>query len=107
MKLWEITLPKLTNELEPYDRSHAQFRHYLLATFGGYTAFDVAGGWTEKGRLYEEDNTIYRVASNAAAGGLMVAEAATLFPDQVAFFWALIGEGHVIHAKGAGGGRDV
>ncbi len=97
MRLYEITLPLATNDGATYHSAHADFTTWLVDVFGGYTATMQNGAWRgPDGALYCEPSVAYRVASDLAdAPRMLLHRAKELFPDQLAIFWANMGEGHV------------
>ena len=67
---------------------HGKARAYLLATFGGYTAFDGQGGWVSVGKAYEEPSVVYEVLAEDEEE-LPTGHASTLarLADQQSVLW--------------------
>jgi hypothetical protein len=98
MQLWEMIFPCLDNAGRSYTHSHSELRAILLDSFGGYTVVSVDGGWRDGADIYDEECIAYRVLTDAKPS---LDFAWGLFPDQVAFYLARIGEGEIITRKEA------
>ena len=98
MQLYEITLPLADNNGKPYSSAHAEYRAWLSAAFGGYTAYQVEGVWEGQA----ERNCVYRIASdNLDTLAQLRGQAAFRFTDQLAFFVACIGSAWVVDGPAA------
>lgn len=98
MRLYEIILPVLDNQGQPTREAHAAFRSRLRSLSGGFTYSNVSGEWTDdQGQVFTDDSIAYRFAepeSRQASTAIphIVSLAARLFPDQLAIFWAQVGD---------------
>lgn len=98
MQLWEITLPRKDNSGQPYDAAHQAYARWLCDTFGGFTRREVKGAWlNDEGQLFQDDSYVYSVATDLSAPAILTDQAARLFPDQEAFFWAHVGQAHIVN----------
>ena len=99
MHVYEITLPLKTNSGVSARAAHRAYRAWLLDTFGGYSQRQCAGVWRDdKGQTFRDLSAVYSVAAgpNAPYIGALAAQAMRLFPDQLAFYVAKVGEAEII-----------
>jgi hypothetical protein len=95
MRLFEIILPRATNNGLPYDSAHQAYARWLLDCFGGLTRVETVGLWRGEGQTYTDTGFAYRVATEFDQRDEMVRIARGLFPDQEAFFIAEIGTAEI------------
>lgn len=63
LRIAQITLPSEDNEGQSLASVHKSLKLELAIAFGGFTAYETAGGWVNpEGELIEEDGTTYQVA---------------------------------------------
>ena len=101
MKLYEIALPLRDNSGNALANAHARWK---------IEAVDIAGGMTERpegqgywrapnsARMYIDEMRPYQFACDAPTFRKLVALARKLFPDQIAFWTAEIGQAKIIPA---------
>lgn len=56
-----IIVPKTDNDGESLELLHIDIEHHLCATFGGFTATDVRGGWLDNGKVYRDTSVAYTI----------------------------------------------
>lgn len=105
MRLYEIILPRLNNEGAPMDSAHQAFARKLCVLYGGFTRAPVQGTWLDDtGKAYQDESFAYRIATDRALGHAILA-AQRLWPDQLAIFWASLGEAHIYETPAGRGAR--
>lgn len=98
LRIAQITIPTEDNEGKSLASVHKSLKLELAATFGGFTAFETAGGWVNpEGELIEEDGTTYQVAFPLEQMGLVVslAHQAGRLAKQQAVFYVIDGVAYV------------
>lgn len=99
MRVHQIILPKRDNNGVALHMAHKNFAQALLNHWGGYTKSECAGVWVgAQGRIYRDESIRYEVASDDLFPAALVALAKPLFPDQLAFYVATVGEAEIIEA---------
>lgn len=103
MQLYEIRLPLKDNSGKACRAAHRAYQVFLLDTFEGYSATSYNGAWRDdSGKLYLDRSIGYQVASgDPHTPTTLLYRAGRLFPDQLAFFWARLGEAHIVARGGA------
>lgn len=100
MRLHEIILPMADNAGAPCAEALARFEAWACRTYGGFTATEVRGAWSDaSGKLYVERNVAYRIATNETYNAMKsatIAKARELFPDQLAFCVAELGAAFIV-----------
>lgn len=87
MRVWEIILPRRDNSGVALHQAHKHYAGYLADTFGGFTQYDTCGVWRDdEGKLYQDHGIAYRIAVDFSDQPALLAVAARLFPDQLAFY---------------------
>ena len=62
-RIAQIILPKFDNDGKTLAWQHEQYQKAFCACFGGYTAYDVRGGWmNEHGKLFHDESVSYHIA---------------------------------------------
>lgn len=98
LRIAQITLPSESNEGASLANVHKALKRELAAKFGGFTAFETAGGWVNpEGELIEEDGTTYQVAFPLEQMGLVVslAHQAGRMAHQQAVFYVVDGIAYI------------
>ena len=98
LRIAQITLPSEDNEGKSLAFAHKSLKLELARTFGGFTAYETAGGWVNpEGELIEEDGTTYQVAFPLEQMGLIVslAHQAGRMAHQQAVFYVVDGVAYV------------
>lgn len=102
MDLYLITLPKSSNDGRiDYEYDRRDWEKVALQKAGGFTELGARrGAWKDpdSGVVYDEEMVAYQVACDRDTMLELVDEAMRLFPDQLAFFTAKIGEAEIVSA---------
>lgn len=62
-RIAQIILPKFDNDGKTLAWQHEQYQKVFCHCFGGYTAYDVRGGWmNENGRVFNDESVAYHIA---------------------------------------------
>lgn len=90
-RIAQIILPKFDNSGASLTWSHANFQRKFCEAFGGFTAYDVRGGWIDHaGKLYQDESVSFHIAmddNSATASALraIAMEAATELKQEAIF----------------------
>lgn len=93
-RIAQFVIPKQDNEGKSLVWHHEQYMKAFCACFGGFTAYDVRGGWmNEHGKLYHDESVSYHIAMDDTAENVAklrkLAEAAAGECKQEAIFIVL------------------
>lgn len=97
-RIAQIILPKFDNDGKSLTWQHEQYQKAFCACFGGYTAYDVRGGWmNDNGNMFHDESVSYHIAMNDDDGDMsghveklrQLADAAAHEMRQEAIFIAL------------------
>lgn len=62
-RIAQIILPKQDNDGKSLTWAHDIYQKAFCSAFGGFTAYDVRGGWmNDKGILYQDESVSYHIA---------------------------------------------
>ena len=62
-RIAQIILPKFDNDGKSLAWCHEQYQKAFCVCFGGYTAYNVRGGWmNDDGELYRDESIAYHIA---------------------------------------------
>ena len=62
-RIAQIILPKFDNDGKTLAWQHEQYQKAFCHCFGGYTAYDVRGGWmNDHGRVFNDESIAYHIA---------------------------------------------
>lgn len=62
-RIAQIILPKFNNDGKSQAWLHQEYRKAFCIVFGGYTAYDVQGGWmNDDGKLFNDESVAYHIA---------------------------------------------
>lgn len=67
-RIAQFVIPKLDNDGKTLVWQHQVYQEAFCACFGGYTAYDVRGGWmNEHGKLFHDESVSYHIAMDDTA----------------------------------------
>lgn len=104
MKLFRFVLPKQDNKGVTMVDAYVQLRRFLLNTVGGWTAQpEVTGAWKDDGgQEFRDTSWVLEVAlEDAPTFDRVMSEVRRLWPDQLSFFVAYVGEAFFVAGQGA------
>lgn len=62
-RIAQIILPKSDNDGKSLTWVHSQYQKTFCIVFGGFTAYDVQGGWmNDEGKLFNDESIAYHIA---------------------------------------------
>ena len=62
-RIAQIILPKFDNDGQTLVWQHEVYQEAFCKVFGGFTAYDVRGGWmNEQGKLFRDESVSYHIA---------------------------------------------
>lgn len=62
-RIAQIILPKFDNDGKTLAWQHEQYQKAFCHCFGGYTAYDVRGGWmNDNGRVFNDESVSFHIA---------------------------------------------
>lgn len=62
-RIAQIILPKTDNDGNSLTWAHVAYQRAFCTVFGGFTAYDVRGGWMDdSGRIYQDESVSYHIA---------------------------------------------
>ena len=62
-RIAQIILPKTDNDGNSLVWQHEQYQKAFCAIYGGYTSYEVQGGWmNDEGKLYRDESIAYHIA---------------------------------------------
>jgi len=102
MRIYRFILPKQDNAGSSMIGSFSLLKDYILDVIGGYTEQpEVAGVWKDsQGQFYRDGSFVLDVAIGgdfrAQAVKSLIHRVRSLWPDQISFFVADIGEAHFV-----------
>ncbi len=103
MALYQFNLPEQTNDgLSSYDAAREAWENAALAEAGGFTDLGKQfGAWRDPatGAVYRETMHAYQVATTRDVADNLATRAFELFPDQLAFFVAELGEARIVERQ--------
>ena len=94
----QIILPKFDNDGNSLVWHHNQYQKAFAYCFGGFTAYDVRGGWmNDDGKMFHDESVAYHIAMDDDEGNMsghveklrQLADAAAHEMRQEAIFIAL------------------
>lgn len=68
-RIAQIILPKSDNDGKSLTWVHSQYQKTFCIVFGGFTAYDIRGGWMDdSGRIYQDESVSYHIAMEDTEG---------------------------------------
>lgn len=62
-RIAQFVIPKLDNDGQTLDWQHEVYQEAFCKVFGGFTAYNVSGGWiNEQGKLFRDESVSYHIA---------------------------------------------
>lgn len=102
MRIYRFILPKADNAGQSMVGAFSLLKDYVLDAIGGYTEqAEVCGVWKDdKGQVYQDRSFVLDVAIGGEfrreAVVSLVHRVRSLWPDQISFFVADLGEAHFV-----------
>ena len=69
-RIAQIILPKADNDGNSLTWHHVQYQKAFAHCYGGFTAYDVHGGWMHEGRVMQDASVSYHIAMHDDDGDM-------------------------------------